>query len=84
MLLVRMVGLMGLHSPLPKPLAGTRGVTVMSQFYITGEFHHQYYGHVIINCLCYKVEYTRGVVETNMKISQIFMLTYVSMYMRFT
>ena len=41
-------------SPLPKPLAWLRGVTVMSQFYITGKLHHQCInGHVIMNCLCY-------------------------------
>ena len=29
-------------SPLPNPLIGPRGVTVMSQFYITGELYHRY------------------------------------------
>ena len=27
-------------SLLPKPMSGSRGVTVMSQFYITGELNH--------------------------------------------
>ena len=48
-------------SPLPKPLNGPRGVTVMSQFYLTGQLQHKYCGHFMINCLCCKEEYTRRV-----------------------
>ena len=45
-------------TPLSKPLYESRGVTVMSQFYLTGvisKLNSSIYVF-IIDCLCYKVE----------------------------